>query len=61
MSPEELHKKLEEARQELFNLRVRAATRQLDNVSAIAKAKKDIARMLTIQRELAGGELKGDS
>ena len=51
LSDEELTKKLEDTRQELFNLRIRAATRQLASNQEIIKAKKTIARMLTIQRE----------
>ena len=51
LNDEELVKKLEDTRQELFNLRIRAATRQLASNQEIIKAKKTIARMLTIQRE----------
>jgi large subunit ribosomal protein L29 len=51
LSDEELVKRLEDTRQELFNLRIRAATRQLASNQEIIKAKKTIARMLTIQRE----------
>ena len=51
LSDEELTKRLEDTRQELFNLRIRAATRQLASNQEIIKAKKTIARMLTIQRE----------
>jgi large subunit ribosomal protein L29 len=51
LSDEELTKKLEDTRQELFNLKIRAATRQLASNQEIIKAKKTIARMLTIMRE----------
>jgi len=56
LSDEELAKQLEEARRELFNLRFRASTRQLVNHREISRAKKSIARMLTVmrERELAG-------
>ena len=47
----ELKKKLEEAHQELFNLRFRAATRQLANHREIPKVKQKIARMKTVIRE----------
>ena len=52
----ELAKQLEDAHQELFNLRFRHATRQLANYSEIRKVKKKIAAMKTIirERELAG-------
>ena len=51
---EELAKRLEEAHQELFNLRFRLATRQLVNHRELPKVSKRIARMKTIltEREL---------
>ena len=54
---EELDKQLGEARQELFNLRFRHATRQLANYSELTKVRRKIARMMTVmrERELAGG------
>lgn len=57
----ELKKKLEEAHQELFNLRFRAATRQLANHREIPKVKEKIARMKTIirERELGVGTAHG--
>ncbi len=54
---EELDKQLGEARQELFNLRFRHATRQLANYSELTKARRKIARMMTVMRER---ELVGD-
>ena len=51
LSSEELVKRLEEAHQELFNLRFRLATRQLVNYREIPKVKKKIARLKTIIRE----------
>jgi len=50
-SDEELAKQLEEAYQELFNLRFRAATRQLANHREIPRVKREIARLKTIIRE----------
>lgn len=47
----ELAKQLEEAHQELFNLRFRHATRQLDNYCELRTVRKKIARMKTIMRE----------
>ena len=56
MKQEELSRQLDEAHQELFNLRLRHATRQLANYSEIGKARKKIARIETVirERELAG-------
>jgi len=51
LSNEELQKRLEEAYQELFNLRFRLATRQLVNHRQIPKVKKRIARIKTVLRE----------
>lgn len=51
LSNEELVKRLEEAHQELFNLRFRLATRQLVNHREIPKVKRKIARMKTVLRE----------
>jgi len=50
-SDEQLSKQLEEAYQELFNLRFRLATRQLVNHRELPKVKRRIARMKTIMRE----------
>jgi large subunit ribosomal protein L29 len=57
----ELKKRLEEAHQELFNLRFRASTRQLPNHREIPKVKKRISRMKTVirERELGIGSVHG--
>jgi large subunit ribosomal protein L29 len=47
----ELKKRLEDAYQELFNLRFRAATRQLADHREIPDAKRKIARIKTVMRE----------
>ena len=51
LNNEELATKLEEAHEELFNLRFRLATRQLVNHREIPKAKRNISRMKTILNE----------
>jgi large subunit ribosomal protein L29 len=62
LGDEELNKKLEEAHQELFNLRFRASTRQLANHREIPRVKKNIAQMKTIlhERELGTGSAYGE-
>jgi large subunit ribosomal protein L29 len=55
LSAEELEEKSVELRQELFNLRFQKATGQLGNTAAIPKAKKDLARVKTILREMPAG------
>lgn len=47
----ELNQKLHEAYQELFNLRFRQATKQIENTSRIRVVRRDIARMQTVVRE----------
>jgi len=51
LTNDEIVRKLEEARDELFRLRFRLATRQLVNHREIPKVKKKIARIETILRE----------
>ena len=51
MSSEELIKKADDLKGELFNLRFRLATGQLDNPQSIKMVKKDIARIKTIIRD----------
>lgn len=50
LTDEELAKKVEEGRAELFNLRFQMATSQLGNTARVKNVKKDIARLLTEQR-----------
>ena len=58
LSIEELLMKLEEAHEELFNLRFRLATRQLGNHREIPRVKKRIARIRTILRERELGTIR---
>ena len=51
LSVEELTRKLDELKKDLFMLRMQHATNQLDNPLQIAVVKKDIARIKTIIRE----------
>ena len=51
LKPKELAKQLDDAHQELFNLRFRHSTRQLANYSELRKARRKIARIKTIMRE----------
>ena len=58
MTNAELEAKLGELKTELFNLRFQHAINQLDNPMRINAVKKDIARIMTVLREveLNGGE-----
>ena len=51
LADEELAKRLEEAHQELFNLRFRLATKQLVNHRELSRVKRQIAQFKTIIRE----------
>ena len=51
MTNEELAKKLGDLKEELFNLRFRHATGQLENPNVLNSVKKDIARVKTVIRE----------
>ncbi len=51
MSEAELNKKLDDLKDELFNLRFRSVTGQLDNPMRIKEVRKSIARIKTILRE----------
>ena len=52
MSAEALEVKLKELKAELFNLRFQHAINQLDNPHKITEVKHDIARVMTVLREM---------
>ena len=52
LGAEELQEKERELYQELFNLRFQKATGQLGNTAMLGKAKRDLARVKTVLREL---------
>ena len=51
MTDAELAQALEDAHREMFNLRMRHATRQLENHQALSRVRKQIARIKTLQTE----------
>jgi large subunit ribosomal protein L29 len=51
LSDEELDRRLADSRENLFNLRFQMATGALENTARIAIAKREIARILTVQSE----------
>ena len=57
LTEDQIAGRVEELRQELFNLRFQYATRRLTNTARIREVRRDIARLLTRQREL---ELLGE-
>ncbi|MDQ7793421.1 MAG: 50S ribosomal protein L29 [bacterium] len=51
LSDVELDEKLQELRNELFNLRFQLTTGQLDNPMRVRHVRKSIARVKTVQRQ----------
>lgn len=51
LSVDELTQKEQDLRKELFNLRFRVVTGEIENPMSIRAARKDIARVLTISTE----------
>ena len=51
LSTEEINKKIDESKEELFNLRMKQATGTLENPSRIKELRKLVARLKTILRE----------
>ena len=47
----ELVVKLMDAKKEAFNLRFRHATGELENTAGLKRAKRDIARLLTVAKQ----------
>jgi large subunit ribosomal protein L29 len=47
----EIREQITQAKEELFRLRFRSATQQLENPSLLKSLRRDIARMNTILRE----------
>jgi large subunit ribosomal protein L29 len=61
LSSEELATELDRLKRHLFDLRAQAVTERLEDPTMIAKAKTDIARLLTVQHQrklAAAGEDK---
>ena len=51
LDDKELAKHLAEMRKEVFGLRFSNATGELDDTAALGRAKRDLARALTVDRE----------
>lgn len=63
MSNDKLEKTLEEAREEMFNLRFQKASSRLENTDRLRQVRRDIAQLETVlhQRELATAAAATDS
>jgi len=51
LEDQELLQRVDEARRELFGLRFRHATGELENTAALRSAKRELARVLTVARQ----------
>jgi large subunit ribosomal protein L29 len=51
LSPDEIHARAAELREELFNLRFRNSMKQLDNPLKIRESRRELARLMTVLRE----------
>ena len=56
MSAEQLNEKLAGLKKDLILLRMQHATNQLDNPLKIRETKRDIARVMTVMRELQASD-----
>jgi large subunit ribosomal protein L29 len=56
MTTEEVHARVEQLQEEIFRLRFRAATTELENPILLRTLRRDIARLKTVlrERELTG-------
>ena len=56
MSKEEIEKQIVKTKEELFDLRMKQATGNLDKPHRINALRKDVARLKTVLNELDGSE-----
>lgn len=55
LTTEEINKKIDESKEELFNLRMKQATGSLENTGRIKELRKFVARLKTILTEKTQG------
>ena len=58
LKPDEIHQKVSDLKEELFNLRFQHEIGQLENPQRMKQTKRDIARLKTILREVAINQKK---
>jgi large subunit ribosomal protein L29 len=54
MNPEDLRVKERETREEIFRLRLKLRTSQLDNPASYRRARRELARILTLLKDKTG-------
>ena len=57
LSEAELGKRLQDARQELFNLRLQRASGKLLNPARVTTLRRSVAQLLTVMRERGAGNV----
>lgn len=60
LSTDDLHKQLDDAREELMNLRFRQATGELTDFTRLRHTRRQIARLLTILHERTQVGVEGE-
>jgi large subunit ribosomal protein L29 len=61
LTDDELEHRLADTRKELFNLRFQAVTGALENTARLTLAKREIARILTVQHDRNSNKQKVQS
>jgi large subunit ribosomal protein L29 len=61
LTNDDLEHRLADTRKELFNLRFRSATGALENTARLKLAKREIARILTVQHQRQSDKQKVES
>lgn len=58
LTDDEIHARVDQMQEELFRLRFRAATSELDNPMLLRSLRRDVARLKTVirERELSGAQ-----
>lgn len=51
LNVEEIDRKVKELKENLFKIKMKLSTKQVENTSQISNIKKDIARLLTIAKQ----------
>jgi large subunit ribosomal protein L29 len=59
MSAGDLQVKAREAREEVFRLRLKLRTNQLDNSATLERARRELARILTVLGQKTAADAKG--
>ena len=59
MTLDELNKEERELREEIWKIRLQRSTGQLQDTGKVRRKRQDLARVLTVRRELSTSSVKG--